>query len=319
MRFRGALAVLLLGAWSVAQAQSYPAKPVKIVVTFPPGGGTDVVGRLLASELSASLGQPFIVENRAGATGSIGTDFVAKSPADGYTLLVVNSTHAINASVFPKLPFDTVKDFAGVILVATVPTIVAVHPSVPAKNLIELTDLLRTSPGRYAYASCGSGSPQHLAAELWKSMAKLEMTHVPYKGCAPALADVLGGQVPLSFNTAANTVPHLKTGRLRAIATTGKSRFPLAPDVPTMEESGLKDYDVEQWFGLLAPAQTPREVISRLNTAVAEVVARPAIQDRMAAQGFAPKTSTPESFNETVRADVERWGKLARAIGLKVD
>ena len=150
-------------------------------------------------------------------------------------------------------------------------------------------------------------------------MAKLEMTHVPYKGCAPALADVLGGQVPLSFNTAANTVPHSKTGRLRAIATTGKNRFPLAPEVPTMEESGLKDYDVEQWFGVLVPAQTPREVISRLNSAAAEIVNRPVIQEKMGAQGFAPRTSTPEAFNETIRADVERWGKLARAIGLKVD
>lgn len=319
---------LLTGLWvalatalipTAVQAQAFPVKPVRIVVTFPPGGGTDVVARLLGAELTATLGQNVVVENRAGATGTIGTDFVAKSAADGYTLLMVNSTHAINASVFPKLPFDTVNDFVGVIAVATVPAFVAVSPNFPAKNIAELIALLKSNPSKYAYASCGSGSPQHLAAELFKVMTKTEMTHVPYKGCAPALADVLGAQVPISFNTAANTVPHVTSGRLRAIATTGKRRFPLAPDVPTMAEAGLTGYDVEQWFGLLAPAKTPREIVQRLNGAVAEIVGRKAVQDRMSTLGFAPMTSTPEQFNDTVRADVERWGKLARSIGLKAD
>ncbi len=303
-----------------APAQPYPSRPVKLVVTFPPGGGTDVLARMLAAEISPLLGQPVIADNKPGATGNIGADFVAKSAPDGYTLLIVNSAFAINAGLYERLPFDTVKDFSPVILFASVPSFVAVAPGLKVNSLKELIALAKTQPGKLAYASCGSGSPQHLAAEMLKSMAGIDLAHVPYKGCAPALVDVTGGHVPISFNTAANTLAHTKTGKLIALATTGKQRFPLAPDVPTVEEAaGLAGYDVDQWYGVLGPARMPPEVIHQLNATIAKVMQQKSMQDKMLSQGWAASTSTPAQFDAVIRSDVERYTRQARALNLKVD
>jgi tripartite-type tricarboxylate transporter receptor subunit TctC len=278
-----------------------------------------VLARTLGQELTPLLGQPVIADNKPGATGNIGADFVAKSAPDGYTLLIVNSSFAINAGVFERLPFDTIKDFAPIILFASVPSFVAVAPGVPARNLKELIALAQSQPGKLSYASCGAGSPQHLAAEMFKSMTGLNIAHIPYKGCAPALADVVGGHVPISFNTAANTVPHVNSGKLIAIATTGKKRFPLAPEVPTMEEGGLAGYDLEQWYGVLGPAKMPAEIVERLNAAVTRVVTQKALQDKLLTQGWATTTTTPAAFAAVIREDVERYGRLTRSLGLKAD
>jgi tripartite-type tricarboxylate transporter receptor subunit TctC len=251
MLCRMIFAVLLVAAPALAAAQAYPSRAIKLVVNFPPGGGTDALARVLAADLQPLLGQPVVVENRPGANGNIGADYVAKSAPDGYTLIMVNSAFAISAGLYDKLPYDTIKDFTPVILFASVPSILAVPPSFPAKNLQELIGLLKANPGKYSYASCGAGSPQHMAAELFQSMTGTRMTHVPYKGCGPALTDVIGGHVPISFNTAANSVPHITSGKLKGIAATGKKRFPLVADVPTMEEGGLAGYDVERWSKLI--------------------------------------------------------------------
>jgi tripartite-type tricarboxylate transporter receptor subunit TctC len=309
------LAVLPLACF----AQAFPSRPIKLVVTFPPGGGTDVLARLLAAELAPIVGQAVIAENRPGATGNIGAEYVARSAPDGYTLLIVNSSFAINASVFPNLPFDTLKDFAPVVLFASVPSFVAVTPALGPRTLKELIALAKAQPGKLSYASCGAGSPQHLAAELFKTMTGTNISHIPYKGCAPALGDVMGGHVPISFNTAANTVPHINSGKLIAIATTGKKRFPLAPDVPTMDEGGLTGYDLEQWYGVLGPARMPQEIVDRLNGAILQVIGQKAVQDKMLAQGWAWTTSTPAAFAEVIRDDVVRYGKITRALGLKAD
>lgn len=310
----------LLALPFLAAAQTFPARPIKLVVTFPPGGGTDILARMLAAEISPLLGQPVVAENKPGATGNIGADYVAKSAPDGYTLLIVNSSFAINAGLYQKLPFDSVKDFSPIILFASVPSFVAVPPSLNVKNLKELIALAKSKPGALSYASCGSGSPQHLAAEMLKSMAGIDIAHVPYKGCAPALVDVTGGHVPISFNTAANTIAHTKTGKLVALATTGKQRFPLAPEVPTVAEAGgLAGYDVDQWYGVLGPARMPQEIIDKLNATISKVMSDKALQDKMLSQGWAATTSTPAQFGTVVREDIERYTKQVRALKLKVD
>ena len=300
-------------------ATEYPARPIRFVVTFPPGGGTDVLARLLGAEMTVVLGQQVIIDNRPGASGNIGAEIVAKAQPDGYTLLMVNSTFAINASVFTRLPFDTLADFAPVIMVASVPSVLAVNPRLPVKSVKELIGYARAHSGKLAYASCGSGTPQHLAGELFKSMSRIDLTHVPYKGCAPALLDVLAGQVDVSFNTVANTMPHVRTGKLRALGVTSGRKYPPVPELPTIAEAGLPGYDVDQWFGVLAPAGTPRPVIARLNTTLAAVVQRPDIHDKLLQQSFEPLTSTPERFGAVIKSDVARWQKLVRDLGLKVD
>jgi tripartite-type tricarboxylate transporter receptor subunit TctC len=314
------LGVALAALPFLAPAQPYPSRPLKLVVTFPPGGGTDVLARMLAAEISPLLGQPVIADNKPGATGNIGADFVAKSAPDGYTLLIVNSAFAINAGLYERLPFDTVKDFSPVILFASVPSFIAVAPGLKVNSLKELIALAKAQPGKLSYASCGSGSPQHLAAELLKSMAGIDLAHIPYKGCAPALVDVTGGHVPVSFNTAANTIAHTKSGKLIALATTGKQRFPLAPEVPTVEEAGgLAGYDVDQWYGVLGPAQTPQEVVDKLNATINKVMQQKSMQERMLAGGWAAASGTPAQFSAVIRSDVERYTRQARALKLKVD
>ena len=320
--------VVAIAAWALcvpqpAGAQNpshpYPVKPIHIVVTFPPGGGTDALARLLGQELGNRIGHPVVVENRPGASGNIAAEFVAKSPADGYTLLIVNSSFAMNAGLFSKLPFDPIADFAPVIMLASVPSMIAVHPSVPAKDLRELVELAKARPGKLSYSSCGNGTPQHLGGEMLKRAAKIDVVHIPYKGCAPALADALGGQVPIGVNTVANTLPHVKSGKLRAIALLSPRRYELAPEVPSVAEFGYRGIDVDQWYAILAPAGTPGEVVAFLNRELANVTADVSVRERMLAASFEPLTSTPGKIAEIIREDVARWTKLIREMGIKID
>lgn len=299
-------------------ASTFPQKPIRIVVTFPAGGGTDSLARLLGADISKSLGQPVVVDNRPGASGNIGAEFVAKSPADGYTLLIVNSSFAINPSVFKKLQFNPRSDFSAVITFASVPSVIAV-PS--HSKLRSFADLMAASKSGSppSYASCGNGTPQHLAGELLKASAKIDMLHVPYKGCAPAIADVLGNQADVSINTLTNTIPYLKSNKLRALAVTSKARSPFLPDVPTVSELGVAGYDVDQWFGILAPANTPPEIVQRLNAEIARAIAKPEIKASLTQLGFATTTSTPAEFQKLVNADIDRWQKFTARISLLVD
>lgn len=299
-------------------ASTFPQKPIRIVVTFPAGGGTDSLARLIGADISKSLGQSVVVDNRPGASGNIGAEFVAKSPADGYTLLIVNSSFAINPSVFKKLQFNPRSDFSAVITFASVPSVIAV-PS--HSKLRSFADLMAASKSGSppSYASCGNGTPQHLAGELLKASAKIDMLHVPYKGCAPAIADVLGNQADVSINTLTNTIPYLKSNKLRALAVTSKARSPFLPDVPTVSELGVAGYDVDQWFGILAPANTPPEIVQRLNAEIARAVAKPEIKASLTQLGFATTTSTPAEFQKLVNADIDRWQKFTARISLLVD
>jgi tripartite-type tricarboxylate transporter receptor subunit TctC len=299
-------------------ASTFPQKPIRMVVTFPAGGGTDALARLIGTDIGKSMGQPVVVDNRPGASGNIGAEYVAKSPADGYTLLVVNSSFAINPSVFKKLQFDPKADFSAVITFASVPSVIAVPY---ASKIRTFSDLLAAgkSGSPPSYASCGNGTPQHLAGELLKISAKVEMLHVPYKGCAPAMADVLGGQADVSINTLPNTVPYIKGNKLRALAVTSKTRSPFLPDVPTVSELGVPGYDVDQWFGILAPANTPPEIVQKLNAEIAKSVAKPEIKASLAQLGFATTTSTPAEFQKLVTTDIDRWHKFSTKVNLLVD
>jgi tripartite-type tricarboxylate transporter receptor subunit TctC len=289
-----------------------------MVVTFPAGGGTDSLARLIGADISKSLGQPVVVDNRPGASGNIGAEFVAKSPADGYTLLIVNSSFAINPSVFKKLPFNPKSDFSAVITFASVPSVIAVPSN---SRLRTFSDLLAAgkSASPSSYASCGNGTPQHLAGELLKVSAKMDMLHVPYKGCAPAIADVLGNQADVSVNTLTNTIPYLKSNKLRALAVTSKTRSAFLPDVPTVSELGVPGYDVDQWFGILAPANTPPEIVQKLNAEIAKAIAKPEVRASLTQLGFATTTSTPAEFQKLVTSDIDRWQKFATKINLVVD
>jgi len=299
-------------------ASTFPQKPIRMVVTFPAGGGTDSLARLIGTDISKSLGQPVVVDNRPGASGNIGAEFVAKSPADGYTLLIVNSSFAINPSVFKKLQFNPKSDFSAVITFASVPSVIAVPSHSKIRNFSDLMAAGKSGTPP-SYASCGNGTPQHLAGELLKFSAKMDMLHVPYKGCAPAIADVLGNQADVSVNTLTNTIPYLKSNKLRALAVTSKARSPFLPDVPTVSELGVAGYDVDQWFGILAPANTPPEIVQKLNAEIARAVAKPEIKASLTQLGFATTTSTPAEFQKLVNSDIDRWQKFATKINLLVD
>ena len=308
-----------LAALSGAAAQTYPAKPVRLVIPYPTGGGADVLGRIVAQRLTATLGQQVIVDNRGGANGIIGTEVVARSPADGYTLLFPSSPHTVNVSMHNKLPFDTVKDFAPVTLCASTPYILVVHPSVPVKSVKELIALARARPGQIDYASGGAGGSPHLATELFKSMANVNMNHIPYKGVGPALVDVLSGQVGLMFANSAPAIPHMRVGRLRAIAISSARRSAVAPDVPTVAEAALPGFEADAWFGLLAPARTPRHVIDRINAEVHRFMNTAEVGERVTSLGASVLLSTPEDYARVIDADIRRWGDLVRALNLKAD
>ena len=299
-------------------SQSFPSKPIRLVVTFPPGGGTDAIARLLSVPLSESMGQQVVVDNRPGASGNIGAEIVAKAPADGYTWLIVNSTYAMNAGLFPNMPFDSEKDLTGVATIASTPIMLVVPASSSAKGVSDLIALAKAKPGQLSYASCGNGTPQHLGGELFKRMAGIDMVHVPYKGCAPALQDGLAGRIDALFNTVPNTVPHHKAGRLRAIGVGSKKRTAGAPDVPSINES-VPGFDVDQWYVILIPSGTPREVLQRINREIDRAVARPDIKDRLIAQSFDPLSIPLDEVQPLIRNDIARWSKLIRELGVKVD
>ena len=312
---------LLLGMAALqVMAQSYPAKPVKTIVPFPAGGTTDILGRIVAQKLSERLGQQFIIDNRGGAGGNIGADIVAKSAPDGYTLLVGTvGTNAINASLYAKMPYDTAKDFVPIGLIAAVPNVLVVHPAVPARSVKELIDLLKSKPGEINFASSGNGTSIHLSGELFKTMAGVNMNHIPYKGSAPALTDLIGGQVQLMFDNLPSSMPHIKAGRLRALAVTSLKRSAALPDVPTIAESALPGFDASSWFALFAPAGTPKEIVAKLNSELNAILQLPDVREKFAAQGAEPTEFNPEQFAAFTHAELTKWARVVKESGAKVD
>ncbi len=303
------------GAW----AQAWPSRPVRLVVPYPPGGPTDIVARVVAQRLQTQTGQPFIVDNRAGAGGNTGAEAVARSAPDGYTLLVATTAHAINPALFKNLTYSFARDFAPISQLTSGPLVVAVTPTLPVKTVAELIALAKSRPGELNYASSGNGQSTHLAGELFNAMAGTRMRHVPYKGSAPALADTIAGQVHLTFDTMLSAMPHVKADKLRALAVTSPRRSPAAPDLPTVAESGLPGYEVIAWNGLLAPAGTPRDVIARLNDEVRQALQQPDIQERFLAQGFGAAYSTPEAFAGFIAAEIEKWARVVKASGASIE
>jgi tripartite-type tricarboxylate transporter receptor subunit TctC len=313
-----ALALAMLA--SGAHAQAWPAKPIKWVVPFAPGGTTDILARTIGDKLAIALGQPVIIENKPGAGGGVGADYTAKAPADGYTIMGGTiSTHAINASLYKSLPYDPVKDFAPITLIARVPNMLVVNPDVPAKNVAELIALMKASPAKYTFASSGNGTSQHLSGELFKTMAGVEMQHIPYKGSPPALQDVVGGQVTMTFDNITTAWPLAKGGKLRALAVTTAKRSSVAPEVPTLAESGLAGYEVGSWQGVFAPAGTPPEIVKRLNTEIVKIIRMPDVNEKLTALGAEPVGNTPEEFGALVRAEVGKWADVVKKSGAKVD
>jgi tripartite-type tricarboxylate transporter receptor subunit TctC len=313
------LALVAALAAAGAAAQGYPAKPVKIIVPYPPGGPTDIVARVVAQKLSEQTGQQFVVDNRGGGGGNIGAEAVARSGADGYTLLVATTAHAINRTLFKNLGYDLKKDFAPISQLTAGPLVIVANPALPAKNVKELIAVAKARPGDLAFASSGNGQSTHLAAELFNTMAGTKMTHVPYKGSAPALTDTMGGQVSLFFDTMLSAMPHVRSGKLKALAVTSAARSPAAPDIPTVAESGLPGYEAIAWNGLLAPAGTPKEVIARLSAEVRKTLELPEIKERFAAQGFAAAWSSPEQYAAFLDNEVDKWAKVVKVSGATVD
>ena len=299
----------------VAQAQ-YPSKPIKIVVPYPPGGFNDTLGRTLAAKFSEAWGQPSFVDNKAGGNTLIGSDYVAKSPPDGYTLLVVAFPFAVTPSLIKNMPYDTLRDFAPVILAAQSPNLLVVNPQMPVKTVGELIALAKSQPGKLSYASTGNGSSNHISMELFKSMAGVDILHVPYKGSAPAVSDLIGGQVNVMFDNVPNVLAQVKGGRLRALATSGTQRSALAPEIPTVAESGVPGYEVMVWFGLVAPAGTPRDIVEKLNAQVTKILAMPDVRERFLAQGVEPVGSTPQQFGDHIRAQMSKWAKVVKDAGV---
>ena len=313
-------AATMLLAGNEAAAQPWPAKPVKWVVPFAPGGTTDILARTVGDKLSQALGQPVIIENKPGAGGGVGAEFVAKSPPDGYTIMGGTiSTHAINASLYKNLPYDPVRDFVPIVLLARVPNMLVVNIDVPAKNVAELVALLKANPGKYTFASSGNGTSQHLSGELFKSMSGTDMQHIPYKGSPPALQDVMGGQVTMTFDNITTAWTLAKAGKLRALAVTTASRSAVAPDVPTLAESGLPGFEVGSWQGVFAPAGTPPEIVKRLNTEIVKILKLPDVSERLVGLGAEPVGNTSEEFTALVKAEVVKWADVVKKSGAKVD
>ncbi|SDM24268.1 Tripartite-type tricarboxylate transporter, receptor component TctC [Oryzisolibacter propanilivorax] len=312
----GSLALCTLGAHA---QEAYPAKPVRVVVGFSAGGTTDVVARLMAQELTEALGQAFVVDNRPGGGSNIATDLVRQAAPDGYTLLFVAVTSAINQTLYPNVKFDLTRDFEAVALGAKVPNILVVHPSVPVKTVPELVEWARTHNDSAAYASSGSGTSIHMAGELFKVRTGLKTQHIPYKGSAPAMTDLIGGQVQFMFDNMPSAWPHVQAGKLRALAVTTRKRSPSAPDVPTMEESGIAPFDVTSWFGMLAPKGTPPEVVARLNKVMNAAFDKPHIQQAYAKLGAMAEKNSPQDFARFIDSEVKNWAPVVKASGARVD
>ena len=306
----------------IAHAQgAYPSKPIKLVVPFLPGGTTDIIGRAVAAELTKALGQQTVVENRPGAGGNIGAEQVAKAAPNGYTLLVCTvGTHGINQSLYGKLPFDPVKDFAPVTLVAMVPNVLVVPPSFPASNVKDLITLVKSKPGKFNYASSGNGTSIQLSAELFKTMTGTFIAHIPYRGSSQALTDLMAGQVDMMFDNLPSALPHIKAGRLKALGLTSAKPSPALPGVPTIEQAGgLKGFEASSWFGVVAPAGTPKEIVTKLQQTIAKSLGSPEMRERLVAQGAEPVGDTPEQFGDYIKSELAKWAKVVKASGAKVD
>jgi tripartite-type tricarboxylate transporter receptor subunit TctC len=313
------IAMIAGAASSGAQAQSYPAKPVRIVVPFAAGGPADIYARVLGRHLQEALGQSFVIEDRPGGGSVVGTDVVAKSAPDGYTLLMMSNTHTVNESLLPKKPFVLMRDFAPVAPVNYSDLVLVIHPSVGITSIKQLVATARAKPRVLNYASSGPGTPYHMAGELFKFMARVDIVHVPYKGSSGARNDVLGGQIEMMFDAITTMAPNVQSGRVKALATTGRARSAVLPDVPTVDEAGVPGYDAVIWLGVMAPAAAPKPVIDRLNAEIGKVIARADIRESWRKQGAETMSMPPEKFGEFLRADIEKWAKVVKAAGIKVD
>jgi tripartite-type tricarboxylate transporter receptor subunit TctC len=313
-----AIALVCLGVTTAVIAQDYPTQPVKIVVPFPAGGGTDAIARWFAKGMETRLGQPVFVENRAGAGTTIGAGYVATSAPDGYTLLLgTSSTYSIAPNVYKKVPFDVIKDFAPVALVAEVPFVLFVNPKLPVKSVMELVKLVKANPGKFSYASAGIGTQHHVNAELLKTLTGISMTHVPYRGGAPAYTDVVAGHVPIMFGDVSQVVPLARSGQVRPLAVTIRQRVDSLPDVPTMHEAGITDYNASAWIAVVAPARTPAAIVTRLNQSLVELVKSSETQKRFADLGLRAVSSTAQELGEYMKTELVRWGKVVEAAGAK--
>ena len=310
------LTVFLAGG---AVAQSYPSRPVRVIVNFPPGAGVDITTRLVTGKVSEALGQQFLVDNRAGAAGNIGIEIASRAAPDGYTILAATAAAAVSQTVFSKIPFDLVRDFTPIAMMASAPFVLAVHPTVQAKSLQELLALAKAKPGQLSYATPGTGSSPHLAGELLKILSGTDILHVPYKGMVPAATDVMGGNVPILFGNSLVVLPAARSGKLRALAITSPRRSSVAPELPTIAESGFPGFESGTWYGLMAPARTSRDITTRLNAAVVKAVQLPDVRDKLHAQGAEPIIMTPEQMGDFVRGEIAKWGKVAKAANIRVE
>jgi len=314
------LLITITSLWATeSRAQSFPSKSVRLIVPFPPGGPADVLGRLYAEKLSAAWSQPVVVENRAGAAGNIGSDMTAKASPDGYTLLLIASSHVINSALYDKLPYDPIKDFTPISQVAYYSLVLVAHPSVPAQSLSELVALAKAQPGKLALVSAGNGTPTHLTAELFRTAAQIDFLHVPYKGAAPATNDLLAGQGQLMFNNPVSALPHVTAGKLKALAVTGTQRSALAPDIPTIAESGYPGFEAGTWYAFLAPAGLPPEILKKLSTDIVAITKQDDLKARFAKMGIEALGSTPEQLSEVMQADFIKWSAVIRNANIKPD
>ncbi len=312
------LGVLVTASASAALAQSFPAKPLRFIVPFPPGGSADILARTIGQKMSEGLGQSVVIDNRPGAGTAIGAEATAKSAADGYTIMIGTvSSHAINPSLNAKLAYDPIRDFTPISPVASIPFALLVHPSLPAKNIEELIEVARSKPGVLNFSSAGNGTSNHLAGELFKSMARIDLVHIPYKGSAPALNDLLAGQVNMMFDLVLTAAPHVKAGTVRAVAVTGKARSGVLPNVRTIAESGLPGYEVSAWFGIFAPANVPSPIVQSLNKEVVRIMQLADVRERLASQGAEPMSGSSEAFAEFVRVELAKWSGVVKAAGMR--
>jgi tripartite-type tricarboxylate transporter receptor subunit TctC len=303
----------------LAHAQSWPTKPIKLIVPYPPGGGTDVIARIVQEPLAKELGQQVIIDNRGGAGGSIGSALAAQSPSDGYTVLFTLSSHTINPAIYTKLPFDTEKDFSSVVTVASLPQILVANPNFPAKTVKEVIEMAKAKPGSISYASVGNGSPGHLAGAMMATDAGVDMTHIPYRGGGPAVTDVIAGQVPLLWVSIPAAAQFVKAGKLRALAVSTVKRSAVFPDVPTMVESGFKGFEVDSWYAMFVPAKTPQTIIDRLNKATVNVLAQPEVKEKLLGQGAEAVGDTPAQLSGVVKKEIAKWKQVVKSANIKVD
>jgi len=317
-RIAFAFLVAFLAA-AAAQAQTWPSKPIRYIVPFPPAGATDITARIMADKISGPLGQSVVVENRPGAAGNVGTEFVARSAPDGYTILQLTVAQSISATLYTKINYDVEKDLAPAAMVALVPNVMIVHPSVPAKSVAEFIALAKAKPGKINFASSGSGTSIHMSAEMFKMLTGVNIVHIPYKGSGPALADMLGGQVDVMFDNLTSSIGHIRSGKLRALAVTTVTRYPELPELPTMQEAGVPGYEATAWFGIVVPRGTPRDAIVRINGEVNKALAQADVKEKLAQQGALARSWTPEEFGSFIHNEVVKWAKVVKASGAKVE